>query len=225
VVIKNSDSNIRNESEVKIMSKRTTISILQDVDNTLETAKFGLHDFLNGSPERKMSGLRNLFVFGRAVTNVLQNLRSTEKSFEEWYTPYQDEMKNNVLLKYIYNLRTEILKKGLMKTSISLNIHSFSSGDIARFREPPVGAVAFFMGDQIGGTGWEVQLPDGSREKYYVELPVDIGSTSTHFPDLVESIHLPPEVDGTVESISSFYYNYLDNMVEDAKKYFASKVH
>lgn len=208
------------ESEVKKMSNRTANSILDDVVGILETAKFGLDDFLNAQPERKMSGLRNLFVFGRAVTNVLQNLRNKEDSFDEWYKPYQDEMKNNMLLKYIYNLRTEILKRGVMKTSKALLIHSFSSNDMARFGNPPLGATSFFMGDQLGGTGWEVQLADGSIEKYYVELPSDIGIVSTQFDNLPESVQLPPEVDGTVESISSYYYNFLEDMVTDAKAFF-----
>lgn len=144
------------------MSKRTTQTILRDTEETLNTAKFGLQDFLNGPPERKMPGLRNLIVFGRAVTNVLQNLRSTEPAFDEWYAPYQKEMSDDKIMKHIYRMRSIILKQGTLKTSVGVHIKSFSSEDIKRFGPPPVGAKRFFIGDQIGGTGWEVELPDGT---------------------------------------------------------------
>jgi hypothetical protein len=64
-----------------------------------------------------MPGLRNLIVFGRAVTNILQNLRSVvgAKTFDEWYMPLQEEMRDDELLKYFYELRTEILKEGSLQ--------------------------------------------------------------------------------------------------------------
>jgi hypothetical protein len=30
------------------------------------------------------------------------------------------------------------------------------------------------MGDETGGSGWEVELPDGTRAKYYDKLPPGI---------------------------------------------------
>ena len=36
-------------------------------------------------PRTRIDSVRNVIVFGRAVTNVLQNLRSTEGMFDEWY--------------------------------------------------------------------------------------------------------------------------------------------
>ena len=38
-------------------------------------------------------------------------------------------------------------------------------------RNPPLGARVFFIGDHLGGSGWEVELPDGSTGNYYVQLP------------------------------------------------------
>ena len=68
-----------------IMAAKTTKKVLAHVADTLATAKLGLQDVLSGGPDRRLGGLRNLIVFGRAVTNVLQNLRSTEPAFEAWY--------------------------------------------------------------------------------------------------------------------------------------------
>jgi hypothetical protein len=58
------------------MSERTADSVLNDAAQTLETADWGLADFTGPDPRRRMPGLRNLVVFGRAMTNALQNLRS-----------------------------------------------------------------------------------------------------------------------------------------------------
>ena len=51
---------------------------------------------------------------------------------------------------------------------------------------PPEGANGFFIGDNLGGSGWEVYLPDGSTEKYYVAMLDEIQSqiqVNLHFPD------------------------------------------
>src|SRR5258707_11501197 len=93
---------------------KTTGEILRWCEETLITAKFGLEDVKN-RPERRNSGFRNLVVFGRAVTNVLQNLRSTETGFDDWYRPYQQEMAQDPLMKYFYEMRSEILKEGTLR--------------------------------------------------------------------------------------------------------------
>ena len=92
-----------------------TRAILSRVETTLQTAKFGLDDSTNGPSERVAAGLSNLIAFGRAVTNVLQNLRSKEESFEEWYVPYEKEMRSDELMLHFYKLRSEILKEGKLR--------------------------------------------------------------------------------------------------------------
>ncbi|HDD44713.1 MAG TPA: hypothetical protein ENG63_07635 [Candidatus Desulfofervidus auxilii] len=94
----------------------TTTDIIRSAEETLKTAEQGLEDLIKGPPERKLSGLRNLIVFGRAVTNVLQNLRSIESDFDAWYERYREEMKNAPLMRYFYKLRSKILKEGLLET-------------------------------------------------------------------------------------------------------------
>jgi hypothetical protein len=84
----------------------TTLDIFKNAQETLKSAEFGLQDLIKGPPERKLSGLRNLVVFGRAVTNVLQGLKSTEPEFEAWYQKYVDEMESDPLMKYFYKLRS-----------------------------------------------------------------------------------------------------------------------
>ena len=203
------------------MSGRGSAAVLKDVQDTLATAEYGLRDLIAGPPPRKLAGLRNLVVFGRAVTNVLQNLRPATLEFDDWYRDYQDEMKTDELMNYFYRLRSEILKQGVLKKTVHVHIrHLDMPQDLSRFGPPPQNAKAFFIGDQNGGTGWEVQLSDGSVEKYYAELPSDIGSASLHFPDPPQH-HLGRRLeDLSIEALSRQYFEYLSHLVEAAKRKF-----
>ncbi|MCH5527908.1 hypothetical protein [Pseudomonas syringae] len=48
---------------------------LARTEQTLSTAHFGLNILNSGPPEQKSAGLRNVLVFGRSVTFVIQNLK------------------------------------------------------------------------------------------------------------------------------------------------------
>jgi len=69
------------------ITAKMTAEVLRRGDDTLATAKLGLTDVLEGRPERRLGGLRNLIVFGRAVSNVPQNLRSIWPEFDSSYQP------------------------------------------------------------------------------------------------------------------------------------------
>jgi len=165
-------------------SKRTTSQILKDAHESLKTAEFGFALLTKGPPNLRLCGLRNLVIFGRVVTFVLQNLRSTEKNFDQWYDKFQEEMKSDQLLVFFKDIRNILEKEGELRLHVRTHLKHFTfPQDLSRFGPPPPYAKAFFMGDQLGGSGWEIQLPDGSVSKYYVELPIDIGSVSLHFPE------------------------------------------
>ena len=202
------------------MAAKTTKEVLAHVADTLATAKLGLQDVLSGGPDRRLGGLRNLIVFGRAVTNVLQNLRSTEPAFEAWYEPYVKEMRDDPLLRYFYTLRSAILKQGQLRSSSTLHIKSFSTRDLQRLGPPPPGAKGFFMGDQAGGSGWDVQPPDGSTEKLYVDLPGNVASTEVHLPDAPRKHRGLPIADTRIETLARLYFEYLSAMVKDAQRKF-----
>jgi hypothetical protein len=150
----------------------------------MATVLAAYEDVVGDNPARRLSGLHNFVVFGRAVTNVLQSLRSSKDDFEEWYRPRVIEMQADPLLRYLYSLRSEILKKGADRTSTSVKIKSFSFPiDMAQFGPPPANASGFFIGDRNGGSGWEVKLPDGSVAVYYAELPEGIGAVDVLLSD------------------------------------------
>jgi hypothetical protein len=162
--------------------KRTTTDILKDVQETLKTAELGLAMLIKGPRDFKFCGLRNFVVFGRATTFVLQNLRLTESEFDNWYLKYREEMESDPLLVHYKNLRNELEKEGSLHLSTKAVLTGFKyPQDLSRFEPPPQTAKALFIGDSTGSTGWEIELPDGSTAKYYVNLPQDIGTVSLHF--------------------------------------------
>jgi hypothetical protein len=200
---------------------RDAAAILRDAAETLETAEIGLSDLLDrANPPRRVPGLRNLIVFGRAVTNVLQNLRTpVGPGFNEWYAPIQQQMANDELLTYFYRLRSVVLKQGSMPpVGSSMNVEHLDSGEIqAVMQHPPLGARGFFIGDVLGGSGWEVELPDGSTDKYYVALPGDLQVTTTLHFDRPPITHAgQPLEDTSIEALAQHYVDYLRRLVHEA---------
>lgn len=195
-------------------------TILNRVDETLKTAQHGLDDLINGNRERRMTGLRNLIVFGRSVTFVLQNLRSViPGEFDNWYEPVQKTLENDPLMRYFKAARNELEKQGRLNVATSVHIKSFSSGDMKKFGPPPFGAKSFFIGDQFGGTGWEVKLSDGRMEKYYVDLPASLGEVKQYFSNFPEA--KAPEIKGrSVEELSQKFIERLRNLVVAARSQF-----
>jgi hypothetical protein len=194
--------------------------ILKKAEGILAVAKLGLDNFIKGPKQNRFAGLMNVVVFGRAVTNVLQNLRSIcPDYFDHWYQKYKEEMAADELLKYFYDLRSKILKEGEMPVSVCVKIERLEfPQDLSKLGSPPPYAVGSFIGDNFGGSGWLIQLPDGSTESYYVELPQDIGSVSMYFPNPPRT-HLGKEIgNDSIENISRLYIDYLSSLVESAKK-------
>lgn len=77
----------------------------------LATAELGLADARSSDPRRWTSGLYVAIVFGRSVTLALQNGRSEDPAFEDWYQSWQRRMKDDVLLSAMDQLRVSIVHK------------------------------------------------------------------------------------------------------------------
>lgn len=195
--------------------------IIQKAEETLQTAKFGFDDLSARDRSRRLSGLRNLVVFGRSVTFVIQNLKTPvgSESFEQWYRPHREKMQADPLMKYFVTLRNEILKQGRLPIGTSASIENFSSSDISRLGTPPPGASSFFIGDHLGGSGWIIELPDGTTEKYYVQIPVSMAKVQQHFTELPV-----PETDDLkrkpVEELCEYYLAELEKVIDDARRVF-----
>jgi hypothetical protein len=92
----------------------TPREVLAAMAGNLETAEQGLRDLIV-EPEttRKWAGLRQVVIWGRAVTFALQRMRAVVPDFDDWYGPLQEEMKTDPLLRYFVNLRNQLEKEGM----------------------------------------------------------------------------------------------------------------
>ena len=192
---------------------------LQRTRATLRRAELALEDLERATDgERRVAAMTNVVVTGRAVTNVLQNLKSAASGFDKWYQPWQAEMRQDALLRYLYELRSEILKEGRDRTGSSTYISSF------RYPEDlppaPPNAVRFFMGDRYGGNGWEVRLEDGTVQKMYVTLPPHQVRSWLSFRDLPTEHLGKPIGETSLENVCRLYVQYLRRLVDAAEKEF-----
>ena len=130
-------------------------------------------------------------------------------------------MRNDHLMKYFYDMRSEILKEGTLRIATSARIHNFQfPDDIKRLGTPPPNARNLFIGDETGGSGWEVELPDGSLTKFYIEIPQDMATVQVHFREAPAN-HLGDCINNTsIDSLSELYFDYLEKMVKDAERRF-----
>ncbi|HVC78234.1 MAG TPA: hypothetical protein VND96_17120 [Candidatus Micrarchaeaceae archaeon] len=201
-----------------------TAAVLREAKVTHETAKLGLEDFLHGqTPGRRIAGLRNVVVWGRAVTNVLQNIKTFDRErFEAWYAPRQTAMREKTDFKYLVDLRSQVLKEGVLGgISSSLHIEEFNTSQLRDLPPAPPGAGGFFIGDHLGGSGWIVKLADGTEERYYVELPTHWKMTmKTYFTDVTTQLGLPPP-SIPIDQLLTEYVAYLGDLIKSAQKEFA----
>ena len=76
----------------------------------LRMVKQGLSDMQETDHDRILFGFLGVVVFGRSMTLVMQNLRThDEEAFNNWYAPWQKEMKDDPLMRYFYKLRTMVI--------------------------------------------------------------------------------------------------------------------
>ncbi|GKQ50822.1 glutamine--tRNA ligase/YqeY domain fusion protein [Bradyrhizobium sp. Ce-3] len=145
------------------------VDAIRAAEERLRIARMGLKDM--DEPERARAGLYNAVVFGRMVTFALQNMRNHVAGFDDWYARISAELKADELMVYMSNLRTEIEKTAKQHAGGYVKIGSLDLSKVATLPNRPPTARAFFMGDETGGSGWEVVLADGKVEKFYVDLP------------------------------------------------------
>lgn len=184
---------------------REPAQILDQARETLKTAQRGYADFVGNDPERRLSGLRNAIVFGRAVTNVIENLRGKVPDFDGWYKPQSAKLAENLQFRRLYQLRSEILKQGIIAANHSFTVNYLNTDDLAPIMSnPPAGARDFFMGDSAGGSGWDVELPDGEIVQYYVNLPGSIEVSHAHTIRVAgEDLPAGPLIDSYLQQMSS----------------------
>jgi hypothetical protein len=205
--------------------ERSAGELLEATRQMLGNAQLGLRDIQSSDPARRIPGLHNVAVYGRAVTIALQRLRSVVDGFDDWYkTQIPDK---DPLLIYFNNVRNEILKEAKSpRQATVMHVESFSGRPIEMLHGPrPEGATGFFIGEGgTGGSGWHVTLPDGTQTKYYSALSSKFsGSVATHLPDAPSEFLGESFDDSTVISVAGRYVTWLEELIADAERWLALK--
>lgn len=205
--------------------ERSPDQILRDAGDALELAKRGLREFSECQGRQRASGIRNIAVWGRVTTASLQKLKRVHPdSFPTWWSTHAQALSQDPEFKYLYDLRNDIEKEGTVGgVSSSLYIDRLDSSDLASLRaSPPAHTKGFFIGDKWGGSGWDIEMPDGTRDKFYVKLPHDIAvSTTLHFSDATSSLGIPPPK-SSMETLLARYVRFLEDLMGSARKEFGS---
>jgi len=203
------------------MDQQTVTLALKRAQEVLDTAFFGLRGLKKNDPENKSAGLRNVLVFGRSVTFVIQNLRSIvgDGKFDLWYEPKREQMRADPLMKYFVEARNNLEKQGRLDVTTRGMIREFNGRSMAQLERPPFAASSFFMGDETGCSGWEMDLGGGEKIKYYISIPQSIGEFQQVFHGLPENI--PEELRKmSVVELCEIYLGRLQELMDDAKREF-----
>jgi len=128
-------------------------------------------------------------------------------------------MKADPLMRYFVVARNELEKQGKLSVATSVHIKALPTEDSQKFGRPPAGAKSFFIGDHLGGTGWEVELADGKTEKYYVDLPPSIGEVTQQFSNFPDA-EAPELAHRSVEDLCTQYIAKLEDLVRLARAHF-----
>lgn len=197
-----------------IANAKQQLSFIKDSIEDLEENK-------NNIRIRKRA-FANIIIFGRSVTFVLQNLRSRVFGFDEWYVPIQEKMKGDELLNTFKNARNDLEKQGKINSATSISIDFLDGRMMAELmKNPPKNAKSFFIGDTFGGSGWFVEMPDGTEEKLYVEIGENSSISIDVFFSQRPSMHNGQRItDSTIENCSRLYYEFLRSLVDEAEKKF-----
>ncbi len=202
---------------------KSVFEVLSNVDNVLELVRRGYGDLVGERPESRVPGYWNLATWGRSVTFTLQNLRGPIGAdvFDKWYDPQKEAMIADPVMRHFVEVRNEVLKEGQTTASPALSL-TMDGRDLEPLRRnPPEGASGFFIGDRFGGSGWEIILPDGSKQKLYVQLPASVQFDFRLIVDDPPSVHRgQPIKDQSIQHLAKLYLAWLEELVAGAHEHF-----
>jgi hypothetical protein len=210
----------RKNPQAVLSVNESPAGVLTKVRDTLHDAQLALEGLRRDpDPRRQAAAFSNVVVWGRAVTNVLQQLRSRVVGFDDWYAPWKAEMEGDPLLKWLYRWRSRILKQGDRPPSLGgVDLRAMLPG--LELPQAPPNATTFFLGDETGGLGWIVRLPDGSLGKIYLAVPEGAAANVLTLTDAPDS-HLGARItDHCAAHIAELYLHYLERLVHTAETTF-----
>jgi hypothetical protein len=190
------------------------------VTETLRMAMMGLTDLQSDDHERRLPGLRNAIVYGHATTQTLQGLRSAVPTFDTWYEPIREDMRADQLMRFFWDLRSEILKEGALSGLVQERKFESTTGGGILSNAPP-NAIGIALPDETGRPGWLVEDQDGNQTVQRADW--DSGTTVTH---LFEFVNAPTTHQGSalpdrsVVTLTTLYLDYLRRIIDDARARF-----
>lgn len=194
------------------MQDKTSAELVESAEDMFRLAEQGLEWLDSEATGKRLAGVRNILVFGRACLLSISALRRRHPGFDDWYEQNWAGMRDDPEMKNLEGVRQFVMKDtqpGAVITQLMVRSAGRAHG------APPKNARAFFTGDRQGGTGWEVVMPDGSVEKYYVAISESIRPPGYGFRD-----------EGTpagvcLEPMMGKYIAHLREMLRSATEHFA----
>lgn len=151
----------------------TVTEVIASARQMLDFVRLGARDYSDAG-ERRLSGLFNAVTSGRSVTFVLQKLKGRAPGFDQWYAAVQDNLRQDPVASWFVDLRNRIEKERTHgSTSASMYIRQFNPAEMVQ--NAPANATSMFLGDDLGRSGWTVQLQDGSRATVFFAMPASMG--------------------------------------------------
>ena len=174
-----------------------TKEFLQRTRDALDTAFQG-YFVVRDQPARRTAGFRNVIVFGDIVRRALEELPADGGSFDKWYKPVRKEFRAALVPKLFAELHAEIRKREAAGVDSKARVVGFNyPADVPKLGKRPAHAHELFMGDDLGGVGWEVEVLPGVVEKYYAILPAAYGTVEEFlsFTAVVQTSRDPRPID------------------------------
>jgi hypothetical protein len=187
--------------------------LLLQAEDALALVESAMAELRKGEQERRLAAVRNVAAFGREVMKSLRQLCTLDAGFADWFQQNAGAMLSDPMMQEFSRASADLLTgRGLELNVTQLTIASAG----ARFGARPKAARAFFTGDRLGGSGWELVLRDGSVEKYYMMIPESIRPPGLRFRSE------PPSDDAAqcVEELANHYTDYLREMIRAGRQLF-----
>jgi hypothetical protein len=180
--------------------------ILSEAQERLDTAKVGFEQAKLGSYHVR-AGFRNVAIYGKMVTFCTNNLRGKVDGFEEWDAAAKQTYFDNDVARVMTDARNQFEKQASNPIFSSTHIKSFSPQDLAKISKP-ANATGFFIGDRMGGSGWMLQMKNGDKLPFYIDLPPEIGEVKTVLPHGEKTLDLMEVAEQYLDSLQA----YLDEL-------------
>jgi hypothetical protein len=152
---------------------------------------------------------------------AIQTMKHLDPGFEDWWKPYQDKMAVDPLMRYFNQTRTDILHEGELQTTNYTVVGRRGPVDIGQLmrelnQHAPPNTIGTFLGDQYGGNGWEVRMPDGTTEKVYFQLPAELDIESgLQLPNPPTEHYGQPITDTSLANVGHLYVTTLAAVVDE----------